>query len=270
MLFSVNRLVSASLSNISVGWGGGRWGRPFTLFWAALIWICWNETGRAWGSQIALWYPYITGWDCVSGVCMCLCVNLFKSIRCLYIICTSINLHCSLCFCFPLFFSLPHFDSVPWLPCAILISAFAFVVHPLPFIHSFAHLSIHLTPSQICLSLSFFQCIRHIATLLLQNQPSLLQPALKLMSESGDEQLLQLTLDQINGMSTVSVTVIVWRVCVQMETQRSLLYELQIGWWHFCCHLSFKIVKCKKKKCFTASWSSRRCSRFLFFFLINC
>ncbi|CAI5683528.1 NBAS subunit of NRZ tethering complex isoform X1 [Oreochromis niloticus] len=46
------------------------------------------------------------------------------------------------------------------------------------------------------------QCIRHIATLLLQNQPRLLEPALKLMSESGDEQLLQLTLDQINGMST--------------------------------------------------------------------
>uniref|UniRef100_A0A3P8P9A2 Neuroblastoma-amplified sequence N-terminal domain-containing protein n=1 Tax=Astatotilapia calliptera TaxID=8154 RepID=A0A3P8P9A2_ASTCA len=48
------------------------------------------------------------------------------------------------------------------------------------------------------------QCIRHIATLLLQNQPSLLQPALKLMSESGDEQLLQPTLDQINGMSTTA------------------------------------------------------------------
>ncbi|KAF3702766.1 Neuroblastoma-amplified sequence Neuroblastoma-amplified gene protein -like protein [Channa argus] len=45
------------------------------------------------------------------------------------------------------------------------------------------------------------QCIRHIATLLLQNQPCLLQPALKLMAESGDEHLLQLTLDQINGMS---------------------------------------------------------------------
>uniref|UniRef100_A0A8C7Z0K7 NBAS subunit of NRZ tethering complex n=1 Tax=Oryzias sinensis TaxID=183150 RepID=A0A8C7Z0K7_9TELE len=37
------------------------------------------------------------------------------------------------------------------------------------------------------------QCIGHIANLLLQNQPSLLQPALKLMSESGDKQLLQLT-----------------------------------------------------------------------------
>ncbi|XP_015247730.1 PREDICTED: neuroblastoma-amplified sequence [Cyprinodon variegatus] len=45
------------------------------------------------------------------------------------------------------------------------------------------------------------QCIRHIAHLLLQNQPSLQQSALKLMSESGDEQLLQLTLDQINSMS---------------------------------------------------------------------
>ncbi|XP_078131426.1 NBAS subunit of NRZ tethering complex [Sander vitreus] len=45
------------------------------------------------------------------------------------------------------------------------------------------------------------QCIRHIATLLLQNQLSLQQPALKLMAESGDEQLLQLTLDQINSMT---------------------------------------------------------------------
>ncbi|KAM9354661.1 LOW QUALITY PROTEIN: NBAS subunit of NRZ tethering complex [Pholidichthys leucotaenia] len=45
------------------------------------------------------------------------------------------------------------------------------------------------------------QCIRLIVELLLQSQPRLLQPALKLMSESGDEQLLQLTLDQINSMS---------------------------------------------------------------------
>nr|XP_019947114.1 PREDICTED: neuroblastoma-amplified sequence [Paralichthys olivaceus] len=45
------------------------------------------------------------------------------------------------------------------------------------------------------------QCIRHIATLLLQNQPSLQQPALKLMAESGDEELLKLTLDQINSMT---------------------------------------------------------------------
>ncbi|KAM7368017.1 hypothetical protein PAMP_014272 [Pampus punctatissimus] len=45
------------------------------------------------------------------------------------------------------------------------------------------------------------QCIKQIATLLLQDQPSLQQPALKLMTESGDEQLLQLTLDQINSMT---------------------------------------------------------------------
>uniref|UniRef100_A0A8C4GXZ0 NBAS subunit of NRZ tethering complex n=1 Tax=Dicentrarchus labrax TaxID=13489 RepID=A0A8C4GXZ0_DICLA len=46
--------------------------------------------------------------------------------------------------------------------------------------------------------------IRHITTLLLQNQLGLQQPALKLMAESGDEQLLQLTLDQINSMPTVT------------------------------------------------------------------
>ncbi|XP_037607505.1 neuroblastoma-amplified sequence [Sebastes umbrosus] len=45
------------------------------------------------------------------------------------------------------------------------------------------------------------QCIRRIAALLLQNQPSLQQPALKLMAESGDEQLLRPTLDQINSMT---------------------------------------------------------------------
>uniref|UniRef100_A0A8C8DVP0 NBAS subunit of NRZ tethering complex n=1 Tax=Oryzias sinensis TaxID=183150 RepID=A0A8C8DVP0_9TELE len=50
------------------------------------------------------------------------------------------------------------------------------------------------------------QCIGHIANLLLQNQPSLLQPALKLMSESGDKQLLQLTVDQINSMSVESAS----------------------------------------------------------------
>ncbi|KAM8832299.1 NBAS subunit of NRZ tethering complex isoform 1-T1 [Spinachia spinachia] len=44
------------------------------------------------------------------------------------------------------------------------------------------------------------QCIRSIATLLLQGQPSLLQPALKLMAESGDGQLLQQTLDLIRSM----------------------------------------------------------------------
>ncbi|CAN9507428.1 unnamed protein product [Ophioblennius macclurei] len=45
------------------------------------------------------------------------------------------------------------------------------------------------------------QCISHISTLLLQQHPSLQQSALKLMSESGDERLLQLTLEQIHAMS---------------------------------------------------------------------
>uniref|UniRef100_A0A3P8UP13 NBAS subunit of NRZ tethering complex n=1 Tax=Cynoglossus semilaevis TaxID=244447 RepID=A0A3P8UP13_CYNSE len=44
-------------------------------------------------------------------------------------------------------------------------------------------------------------CIKHIATLMLQNQSNLQQSALKLMAESGDEELLQLTLDQINKMT---------------------------------------------------------------------
>lgn len=69
--------------------------------------------------------------------------------------------------------------------------------------HTSPSLSVH---SSVPLS-PLLQCIRQIAHLLLQNQPSLQQPALKLMSESGDEQLLQLTLDQINSMSAVSVTV---------------------------------------------------------------
>uniref|UniRef100_A0A673CVH2 NBAS subunit of NRZ tethering complex n=1 Tax=Sphaeramia orbicularis TaxID=375764 RepID=A0A673CVH2_9TELE len=47
-------------------------------------------------------------------------------------------------------------------------------------------------------------CVRDIATLLLQHQPSLQQSALKLMAETSDEQLLKLTLDQINGMTAVS------------------------------------------------------------------
>ncbi|XP_042359181.1 neuroblastoma-amplified sequence [Plectropomus leopardus] len=45
------------------------------------------------------------------------------------------------------------------------------------------------------------ECVRRTSTLLLQNQPSLQQPALKLMAESGDEQLLQLILGQINSMT---------------------------------------------------------------------
>uniref|UniRef100_A0AAQ5ZXU3 Neuroblastoma-amplified sequence N-terminal domain-containing protein n=1 Tax=Amphiprion ocellaris TaxID=80972 RepID=A0AAQ5ZXU3_AMPOC len=49
-------------------------------------------------------------------------------------------------------------------------------------------------------------CVGHISSLLLHNQPILQLPALKLMSESGDEKLLELTLDQINNMSPDSAS----------------------------------------------------------------
>uniref|UniRef100_A0A3P8SG81 NBAS subunit of NRZ tethering complex n=1 Tax=Amphiprion percula TaxID=161767 RepID=A0A3P8SG81_AMPPE len=49
-------------------------------------------------------------------------------------------------------------------------------------------------------------CVGHISSLLLHNQPMLQLPALKLMSESGDEKLLELTLDQINNMSPDSAS----------------------------------------------------------------
>uniref|UniRef100_A0A8C6U4N8 NBAS subunit of NRZ tethering complex n=1 Tax=Neogobius melanostomus TaxID=47308 RepID=A0A8C6U4N8_9GOBI len=45
------------------------------------------------------------------------------------------------------------------------------------------------------------QCVRSITSLLLEQQPSLQQSALKLMAESGDEELLKLTLDQVNSMT---------------------------------------------------------------------
>uniref|UniRef100_A0A8C6TYY8 NBAS subunit of NRZ tethering complex n=1 Tax=Neogobius melanostomus TaxID=47308 RepID=A0A8C6TYY8_9GOBI len=44
-------------------------------------------------------------------------------------------------------------------------------------------------------------CVRSITSLLLEQQPSLQQSALKLMAESGDEELLKLTLDQVNSMT---------------------------------------------------------------------
>nr|XP_061784995.1 NBAS subunit of NRZ tethering complex-like isoform X2 [Nerophis lumbriciformis] len=50
------------------------------------------------------------------------------------------------------------------------------------------------------------QCIRSMADLLLQHKPSLQQSALKLMAESGDAKLLQLTLDHINSMSKEAVS----------------------------------------------------------------
>ncbi|XP_051908566.1 NBAS subunit of NRZ tethering complex isoform X1 [Hippocampus zosterae] len=49
------------------------------------------------------------------------------------------------------------------------------------------------------------ECIRSVAEMLL---PSFQQPALKLMAESGDAELLQLTLDQVNGMTTEAAAAI--------------------------------------------------------------
>lgn len=209
MLFSVNRLVSAWLSNISVWRGGGDWRRgSFTLFWTALIWICWNETARAWGSQIALWYPYITEEGCnrtlrllhvCVWVCVCVCADLSKSIMFLHV--RAVYAH-RLNLCSPLssvscsLLVLSLFLSLFLLSCDYLslFSSHIFL-YPLSFIHW------HISPS---LPLPL-QCIRHITGLLLQSQPSLQQPALKLMAESGDEQLLRLTLGQINSMTAVSV-----------------------------------------------------------------
>lgn len=48
------------------------------------------------------------------------------------------------------------------------------------------------------------QCVGHITRLMLQSPHGLQQPALKLMAESGDEELLRLTLDQIGNMTAVS------------------------------------------------------------------
>lgn len=49
------------------------------------------------------------------------------------------------------------------------------------------------------------QCIGHITGLMLQGPAGLQQPALKLMAESGDGELLRQTLDQIGSMTAVSV-----------------------------------------------------------------
>ncbi|TWW68964.1 Neuroblastoma-amplified sequence, partial [Takifugu flavidus] len=49
-------------------------------------------------------------------------------------------------------------------------------------------------------------CLRRIAGLMLQSAAGLQQPALKLMSESGDEELLRLTLDQIGSMTASSAS----------------------------------------------------------------
>uniref|UniRef100_A0A674N713 NBAS subunit of NRZ tethering complex n=1 Tax=Takifugu rubripes TaxID=31033 RepID=A0A674N713_TAKRU len=47
-------------------------------------------------------------------------------------------------------------------------------------------------------------CLRRIAGLMLQSAADLQQPALKLMSESGDQELLRLTLDQIGSMTATA------------------------------------------------------------------
>ncbi|XP_045567435.1 neuroblastoma-amplified sequence-like [Salmo salar] len=49
------------------------------------------------------------------------------------------------------------------------------------------------------------QCIRYMSSLLL-DQPGLRLPALKLLTESQDPQLLELALDQINNITEVTIT----------------------------------------------------------------
>lgn len=49
------------------------------------------------------------------------------------------------------------------------------------------------------------QCIGRITGLMLRSAAHLQQPALTLMAESGDEELLRLTLDQIGSMTAVSL-----------------------------------------------------------------
>lgn len=137
---------------------------------------------------------------------------------CLYSIYTSINLHCAYFLLpvsrSPLLFFPPLCYSVFWLHFPIFITllylSLACCFSQIPPLIYPSLLLLSLSPSLFSLPL---QCIRHIATLLLQNQPNLQQPALKLMAESGDEELLQLTLDQINSMTAVSVIVaVLWHI----------------------------------------------------------
>lgn len=97
------------------------------------------------------------------------------------------------------FFTFCFFSTDFWSPFPV----FFFFCYPIlsQFSFFFTHWHV-LTSLSLYLSL---QCISHITSLLLHRQPSLQQPALKLMAESGDEALLQLTLDQINMMTAVSV-----------------------------------------------------------------
>lgn len=161
MLFSVNWLVSAWLSNISVGWGEWR-RRAFTRSWTALIWICWNETARAWGSQIALCYPYITGWDS-KGLCLfCRCVCVLICIKCLRVwtvyahwltfTVPSVSAPAHFALLYSFFFSM----SKLWLSSLLVLSLYLCFHHsPFSFpslIASFIHSPIPppLSPSSVC------------------------------------------------------------------------------------------------------------------------
>lgn len=130
MLFSVNRLVSAWLSNISVQkgvGGGGGWGWRRGAFYSVLNsfnlnLLEWNR--RSMGESdcfvISIYYWIGLQQDSVSAARVCLCADLFKSIMFparLYSICTSINLQCSSPTLSPLCPAL-HFCS---LSCSVLL-----------------------------------------------------------------------------------------------------------------------------------------------------
>lgn len=219
MLFSVNRLVSAWLSNISVG-GGEKEKEAFysVLNSFNLNLLEWNRQsmGESDCTVISIYYWIGLQQNCVC-VCFCLCADLFKSIMFLCV-CT-VYAHrltftvprllsplCLLLSPFVLPRSFIFFFTLPSDYLSLFSSHFPFNPSPSPFhpfIRTFIHSFFHLT-SLFSLPL---QCVRHVTSLLLQSQPSLQQPALKLMAESGDEQLLQLTRDQINSMTAVSVIV---------------------------------------------------------------
>lgn len=143
---------------------------------------------------------------------------------CQYSICTLINLQLSRLLSLPFASRSPTFVLYCSFALCRLIIFLCF--HP-TFISSFHP----LTHPPVSLSLSI-QCIRHITILLLQSQLSLQQPALKLMAESGDDQLLQLTLEQINCMTTVSVIIpVVTIVPLRLQTFQACLEIIGIDLW---------------------------------------
>lgn len=157
---------------------------------------------------ISIYYWIGLQQDSVPAARVCLCADLFKSIMFPHV-CTVYahrltfsvpRLLPPLCVLLSTFvLSLALFYSVFWLSSPVFIPHLSLPSSFHPLTHPHTHLSL-----SVSLSLPL-QCIRHITGLLLQSQLSLQQPALKLMAESGDEQLLQLTLEQINSMTAVSV-----------------------------------------------------------------